>query len=105
MSGMAYEVDVYLFFCCSIFSFTLFFGVFLRTLCFALPNEDAATGIKIGSLILMILTNGFFVNPGLVEASWLSWFYWINPMAWIIRTLAQNELSSPQYAKPCECPR
>ena len=59
MSGMAYDAACYFTYCLTISTFTMFFGVFLRTLCYFLPNQDAATGCIIGLLLLIL---GITVN-------------------------------------------
>ncbi|KAG2433733.1 hypothetical protein HXX76_008097 [Chlamydomonas incerta] len=60
-------------------------------------NEVIAQGLGAVMLMLSVLASGFPIARTSIPGWWI-WFYWINPMAWALRSMAVSELTAPQWA-------
>ncbi|GLC46814.1 hypothetical protein PLESTM_001929100 [Pleodorina starrii] len=65
----------------------------------ATRSEVIAQGIGAVMLMLSVLASGFPIARSSIPPWWI-WFYWWNPMAWALRSMAINELSSSAWTLP-----
>jgi hypothetical protein len=88
--------------------FTFMFVVFVFSLCVsqyfrliasvvAAPTI-AQTGAGV-SLVLMVLFSGFIIPKSNIPPGW-EWFYWINPIAYVLRSVTVNEFLASDYDFP-----
>ncbi|GIL82277.1 hypothetical protein Vretifemale_11206, partial [Volvox reticuliferus] len=56
-------------------------------------------GLGAVMLMLSVLASGFPIARTSIPPWWI-WFYWWNPMAWALRSMAINELTSSAWSKP-----
>lgn len=47
-------------------------------------------------LILMVLFSGFIQPKSVISDGWI-WFYWMNPIAWALKSVTVNEFKAPKY--------
>ncbi|GIL67171.1 hypothetical protein Vafri_20606 [Volvox africanus] len=62
-------------------------------------HEVIAQGLGAVMLMLSVLASGFPIARSSIPPWWI-WFYWCNPMAWALRSMAINELTSSAWSKP-----
>eukprot|EP01038_Epipyxis_sp_PR26KG_P004915 gene4915-6878_t len=67
-----------------------------RLVAFVSPNIDAASPLAGICLVLMVLFSGFIQPKILISYGW-EWFYWINPLAWALKSITVNQYASPDY--------
>jgi hypothetical protein len=88
--------------------FTFMFVVFVFTVCVSqffrlvASNVAAATIAQTLSgvlLILMVLFCGYIIPKSSIPPGWV-WFYWINPIAYVLRSVTVNEFLASDYDFP-----
>ncbi|KAG2454472.1 hypothetical protein HYH02_001490 [Chlamydomonas schloesseri] len=66
----------------------------------ALSRRQVATQ-GLGAVLLMVnvLCSGFPIARTSIPGWWI-WFYWVSPMAWILRSMAVSEMSAARWQLP-----
>eukprot|EP01038_Epipyxis_sp_PR26KG_P010860 gene10860-14577_t len=80
-----------------------------RLVAFVSPNINVASPLAGVSLVLMVLFSGYIQPKPLINDGWI-WFYWINPLAWALKSVTVNQYDSPDYdfqycVSPTSCSR
>eukprot|EP01034_Spumella_vulgaris_P047486 gene47486-biopygen33849 len=76
--------------------FALAITQWFRLLASVLSADVVAQPLSGVSLILMVLFSGFIVPKSNIPAGWM-WFYWINPMAYVLKAVTITEFLAPDY--------
>ena len=88
--------------------FTFMFVVFMFSLCvsqfFRLVASNVASSTIAQTLagvvlILMVLFSGYIIPKSNIPPGWI-WFYWINPIAYVLRSVTVNEFLASDYDFP-----
>jgi ABC-type polysaccharide/polyol phosphate export permease len=88
--------------------FTFMFVVFVFSLCvsqyFRLVASMIATAVIAQtvagvSVVMMVLFSGFIIPKSNIPPGWV-WFYWINPIAYVLRSVTVNEFLASDYDFP-----
>jgi len=74
------------------FSFGLTFS-FFSTVCKDRPTTQACMSL---SIVFLVMFSGFTVQPDVIPNYWI-WAYWINLLAWMLRSLILNQFLSGAY--------
>ncbi|RLN88946.1 hypothetical protein BBJ28_00016558 [Nothophytophthora sp. Chile5] len=96
MSGFVAEAGAYLLFeffllltilvCASIF-------FFLTAVC---PNLNIGEPVAMVVLLFFVLFAGFIASKDAIP-TWLVWLYWIDPVAWTVRSIAVSQYRSREF--------
>ena len=95
MVGLTFEASRFFFFVLIIFLIDVFAATMFRLFAFAAPTLVAAQAGPMPIIALLIMFCGFMVARS--KMGWLEFVYWLNPCAWAIMSLAQNEFYAPRY--------
>eukprot|EP01034_Spumella_vulgaris_P047481 gene47481-biopygen33234 len=76
--------------------FSLVVSQLFRMLAGILPSAVVTQPIGGVALILMVLFSGFIVPASNIPPGW-EWFYYINPMAYVLKAVTINEFTAPDY--------
>ena len=68
-----------------------------RLYSFLCTDLTVAVAVSSVTMALFVLFSGFILPPSQIPTGWI-WFYWINPVAWVLKAVTINELLSDQYA-------
>ena len=71
-------------------------GAFFRFIAYASPSLSLGQSFA-GPLVAQLMMFAGFLITHVKLANWLVWLYWISPLSWGIRTLAQNEFDDGKY--------
>jgi ATP-binding cassette subfamily G (WHITE) protein 2 (SNQ2) len=73
-----------------VFSATMCMTALFRAIGAAFPNFDAASKVS-GFLVAAVLTYAGYMVPKKSMHPWLSWIYWVDPLAYAFQSLLDNE--------------
>ena len=79
-----------------VFVFSLCVSQLFRLLASTVASPAIASMLSSVMLILMILFSGFIIPKSNIPPGWI-WFYWINPIAYVLRSVTVNEFLAPDY--------
>jgi ABC-type multidrug transport system permease subunit len=82
-----------------VFIFTLTVSQFFRMLASVLPSPIEAQPLAGITTVLMVLFSGFITPAKNIPPGWI-WFYWINPIAYVLKGVTVNEFLAPDYDFP-----
>eukprot|EP00742_Colponemidia_sp_Colp-10_P003656 GILJ01003891.1.p1 GENE.GILJ01003891.1~~GILJ01003891.1.p1 ORF type:complete len:1450 (-),score=269.52 GILJ01003891.1:263-4612(-) len=99
LPGLAPEAGRYFFLMFCFFVTELAMSTFFRSIAYSAKNVDVARQMSMPVFTVMLLFCGFMILRNKIP-DWLIWLYWINPMAWGLRSLAQNEFLYSGYDSP-----
>ncbi|TMW67506.1 hypothetical protein Poli38472_011126 [Pythium oligandrum] len=94
--GFVSDVSAYFVFQLVLFVTNLAFGAwffFISSLC---PNFNVAQPVGMLSMLLYILFAGFLITKDDIPVYFI-WLYWLNPVAWGLRSLAINQYMRPEF--------
>ncbi|KAI8917027.1 ABC-2 type transporter-domain-containing protein [Powellomyces hirtus] len=66
------------------------FGGLVRIIASLAPNLDVANQVNGIFLLFFIIYTGYIIPPSSMHP-WFSWIYWINPLAYGLKSLLENE--------------
>jgi len=78
------------------FFFTLVIGQLCRLIAAIVPDQRNALPVAGILIVIMVLFSGFIQPKALISDGWI-WFYWLNPMSWVLKGVSLNEFKSPKY--------
>ncbi|KAE9132727.1 ABC transporter G family member 36 [Phytophthora fragariae] len=96
MCGFITEVGYYLLFLLCMILTNLALCAWFFALTAMSPNFNIAKPMSTFSITFYVMFAGFVV-PKTKLPDFLVWIYWINPVAWCLRTLAVNQYRSPKF--------
>lgn len=67
-----------------------------RLIACVMPSSVVAQPVAGVSTVLMVLFSGYIVPKSNIPPGWI-WFYWINPLAWSLKSLTVNEYLASDY--------
>ncbi len=78
------------------FTFALVISQIFRLICSIAPTPSEALPIAGIDLVIMVLFSGFIQPKSLISNGWI-WFYYLNPVAWGLKSVTVNEFTSSKY--------
>lgn len=78
------------------FVFALVMAQLFRFVSSIAPSQNEALPIVGIALVIMVLFSGFIQPKTLISDGWI-WFYWLNPIAWALKSVTVNEFISSKY--------
>ncbi|KAG7376667.1 hypothetical protein PHYPSEUDO_012937 [Phytophthora pseudosyringae] len=96
MCGFLSQVGYYLLFLLFIVLTNLALCGWFFTLAAMSPNLNVVKPMTTFSIVFYIVFAGFVVPMGRIP-DFLVWIYWINPVAWCLRSVAVSQYQSPQF--------
>ena len=82
-----------------VFIFTLTMSQMFRTVAFAMSDVTTAAPLAGVCIVLMVLFSGFIQPKSQISYGW-EWFYWLNPVAWVLKAITVNQFASSRYDFP-----
>jgi hypothetical protein len=79
-----------------IFTFGLCISQFYRMVATTVASPAIAQTLSGVFLILMILFSGYIIPKSNIPPGWI-WFYWINPIAYVLKAVLVNEFTASDY--------
>jgi hypothetical protein len=86
----------FLTFLCVVLAFNLCATQFIRLVASIMPSPVTAQPLAGVGLVLMVLFGGYIIPKSNIPDGWV-WFYWINPLAWALKSVTVNEYLAPEY--------
>ncbi|OWZ08658.1 ABC transporter, partial [Phytophthora megakarya] len=96
LGGFIAEIGYFLVFMLFIILTNLTLCGWFFTLAAMSPNLNIIKPMTTLSIVFYIVFAGFVVPMGRIP-DFLVWIYWINPVAWCLRSVAVNQYRSPKY--------
>ncbi|RLN98213.1 hypothetical protein BBJ28_00000005 [Nothophytophthora sp. Chile5] len=96
--GFVPSASAFLCFLVVLFLSHLVFTTSLFFLTLALPNLNAVQPIGLLFIAIYVLFAGFVVPKSEIPAA-LMWIYWLNPMAWAVRSIAVSQYRDKRFSK------
>ncbi|GMF48964.1 unnamed protein product [Phytophthora fragariaefolia] len=96
MCGFITEVGYFLLFMLFIILTNLTLCGWFFTLAATSPNLNIVKPMTTFSIVFYIVFAGFVVSMGRIP-DFLVWIYWINPVAWCLRSVAVSQYRSPHH--------
>eukprot|EP00299_Pterocystis_sp_00344_P019876 c9825_g1_i2.p1 GENE.c9825_g1_i2~~c9825_g1_i2.p1 ORF type:complete len:1420 (-),score=398.97 c9825_g1_i2:102-4361(-) len=90
-NGAQYGLFIVIAFCLS-----MAVNQLLRVIASISPSPHLAPAISGCCIIFMILFSGFIIQTDEIPDYWI-WVYWINPIAWSMKAMANLEFASSKY--------
>jgi hypothetical protein len=91
-----YDGSRYFSFMFIVFVFTLLVSQLFRLVAFNVASATVGQAQAGVVLILMVLFSGYIIPKSNIPPGWI-WFYWINPIAYVLRSVTVNEFLAPDY--------
>ncbi|KAG7386626.1 hypothetical protein PHYPSEUDO_015410 [Phytophthora pseudosyringae] len=96
MCGFIAEASYFLFFLLAMVLTNLVFCAWFFCVTAMSPNFNIAKPMSTFSIVFFIVFAGFVVPMGRIPG-FLVWVYWINPIAWCLRSVAVSQYRSPIF--------
>ena len=96
MPAFTPDAGRFFFFLLILFLGSLAMSTFFRTISYCTPNPDVARQMDFPFIILFVIFGGFLIPYNEIP-HWLVWVFWISPLSWGVRSLAQNEFQASRY--------
>ncbi|KAE9034245.1 Pleiotropic drug resistance protein 1 [Phytophthora rubi] len=96
MCGFIAEASYFLFFMLTMILTNMVFCAWFFCVTAMSPNFNIAKPMSTFSIVFFIVFAGFVVPMERIPA-FLVWIYWINPIAWCLRSVAVNQYRSPIF--------
>ncbi|GMF42249.1 unnamed protein product [Phytophthora lilii] len=96
MCGFVAQVSYFLLFLLCMVLTNLALCAWFFTLTAMAPNFNIAKPLSTFSITFYVVFAGFIVPRSQIPAFFV-WIYWINPLAWCLRTVAVNQYRSPKF--------
>ncbi|KAE9030892.1 ABC transporter G family member 36 [Phytophthora rubi] len=93
LGGLVSEVGAFLLFEFFLTLTILVFAAMYFLLAAVSPNLNIAKPIGMVCVLLFVLFAGFIVAKNSIPG-WLSWLYWLDPVAWTVRSIAVSQYRS-----------
>ncbi|TDH74328.1 hypothetical protein CCR75_003057 [Bremia lactucae] len=94
--GYVDEVGRFIVFLVTIFLCQMWFASFFFFLSAASPNLTIAQPMKMVAVLFFMLFGGFLIAKGDIP-DYLIWIYWVDPLAWCIRSLSINQYLASKF--------
>ena len=91
-----YQSSRYFTFMFVVFVFSLTVSQFFRLVASTVSTPTIAQPIAGVAVVMMVLFSGFIIPKNNIPPGWI-WFYWINPVAYVLRSVTINEYLAPDY--------
>lgn len=64
----------------------------------AYMTPDMTTAAPVGGIciVLCVLFSGFILPANQISDGWI-WFYWLNPVSWVLKAVSVNQFLSSTY--------
>jgi len=95
LGGFVYELSAFLVFELFLLLILLVFLSLVFLLAAASPNLSIAEPAAMVCVLFYVLFAGFIVPKDQIP-SWLVWLYWLDPVAWTVRSIAVSQYRHPQ---------
>jgi hypothetical protein len=82
-----------------VFVFSLSVSQFFRLVASNVASSTIAQTLAGVVLILMVLFSGYIIPKSNIPPGWI-WFYWLNPIAYVLRSVTVNEFLASDYDFP-----
>lgn len=86
----------FLTFICIVFAFNLCATQLIRFIASIMPTPVTAQPMAGVCVVLMVLFSGYIIPKSNVPDGWL-WYYWLNPLAWALKSVTVNEYLASDY--------
>ncbi|KAF4316728.1 hypothetical protein JM18_008194 [Phytophthora kernoviae] len=96
MGGYVDPAGRFIVFLVTLFLCQMWFTSFFFFLSSASPNLTVAQPILMVSILFCLLFSGFLIAKDDIP-SYLIWIYWLDPLAWCIRSLSVNQYLAPKF--------
>ncbi|RLN97073.1 hypothetical protein BBJ28_00013635, partial [Nothophytophthora sp. Chile5] len=93
LSGLVHDAGAFLLFELFLMLVILVLAGVFFLLAAVSPNLNIATPIGTVLVLLFVLFAGFIVSKSVIPG-WLIWLYWLNPVAWTVRSIAVSQYRS-----------
>ncbi|GMF23961.1 unnamed protein product [Phytophthora lilii] len=93
LGGLVAEAGAFILFELLLMLMILIFAAVYFFLAAAAPNLNIAKPVAMVMLLLFVLFAGFIVSKDGIP-DWLSWLYWLDPVAWTVRSIAVSQYRS-----------
>ncbi|RLN54809.1 hypothetical protein BBP00_00008767, partial [Phytophthora kernoviae] len=94
--GYVDAIDRFIVFLVTLFLCQMWFSSFFFFLSSASPNLTIAQPIMMVAVLFFMLFGGFLIAKDDIP-DYLIWIYWIDPLAWCIRSLSVNQYLDPKF--------
>ncbi|KAJ8559020.1 hypothetical protein ON010_g8429 [Phytophthora cinnamomi] len=96
MGGYVVLADRFFSFLCTLFLCQMWFTSFFFFISAAAPTITIGQPVMMVSILFFILFGGFLLTKNDIP-DYFIWFYWIDPIAWSIRSLSVNQYLAPKF--------
>ncbi|KAG6587069.1 ABC transporter G family member 31 [Phytophthora cinnamomi] len=94
--GYVDDVGRFIVFLATLFLCQMWFTSFFFFLSAASPNLTIAQPLMMVAVLFFMLFGGFLISKGSIP-DYLIWIYWIDPLAWCIRSLSINQYLASKF--------
>ena len=92
-TGLANDASTFVTFLILMLAFAVTITTTFNIFPFLAPDETSGVMLAVLFLLLCFLNCGVIATPDIIP-DYISWLFWINPLAWILRALSINEYHS-----------
>ena len=103
MVGFSARASDFLFFYLIVALVSIATSSLYRCVTWATRTAELANQTAPGIIGMMFVGAGYLVLYDSIP-HWMLWLFWLSPLSWALRSLAQNEFGSPRYAFPSTIP-
>ncbi|POM65843.1 ATP-binding cassette (ABC) Superfamily [Phytophthora palmivora] len=96
MGGYVELVDRFFSFLMTLFLCQMWFTAFFFFLSAASPSITIAQPVMMVAILFFVMFGGFLLREKDIP-NYFIWFYWIDPIAWSIRSLSVNQYLAPKF--------
>jgi ABC-type multidrug transport system ATPase subunit/ABC-type multidrug transport system permease subunit len=96
MGGYVVLADRFLSFLTTLFLCQMWFTSFFFFISAAAPSITIAQPVMMVCILFCVLFGGFLLSKNDIP-DYFVWFYWIDPIAWSIRSLSVNQYLAPKF--------
>lgn len=91
-----YNGSRFLTFVILLFVFNVSLGQMFRMIAYMTPDMTTAAPVGGVLIVLCVLFSGFILPASQISDGWI-WFYWINPVSWVLKGVTVNQFLSSTY--------